>query len=155
MKKPLIAALVLLTTLTACSTVRGSRLNPFNWFGGSEPAPAQVVEQVVPVVEDHRLLAQQITELHIDRMPGGAIVRATAVMASQGWWEAELVARDEDPADGDLVLEFRVLPPVATTATGTPRSRQVTAATYLPDLRLERITRLSVVGETNGLTSRR
>lgn len=148
MKYPLVAALTLVMAVSAC----GTRLNPFNWFGGAEPVA------VAPLPEDPadpRLLAQQITELKVDPMPGGAIIRVSGAMATQGWWDAELVAQEDEPADGALVYEFRVFPPVKAAATSTPRSRQITAAVFLSDIRLARVSSITVRGETNGLTTRR
>jgi hypothetical protein len=151
MRFSLLAALALVMFVSAC----GTRLNPFNWFGEAEPAPPAEATQQLPTTEDRRLLAQQITELKVDPMPGGVIVRATAVMESQGWWQAELVAREDEPADGAMVYEFRVFPPPQATRVSTPRSRQVTAAVFLSDIRLSTIQSITVQGLTNGLTSRR
>lgn len=150
MRFSLLAALSLVMLVSAC----GTRLNPFNWFGGAEAAPTADAQQL-PTKADPRLLALQITELKVDPMPGGAIVRATAVMESQGWWQAELVAVEDEPVDGAMVYEFRVFPPRQQTRVSTPRSRQVTAAVFLSDIRLSTIRSITVQGQTNGLTSRR
>lgn len=149
MKFPLIAALTLTMAVSAC----GTRLNPFNWFGGSEPVA--VLEPLPEVDKDDRMLAPQITELKVDAMPGGVIVRATAVMDTQGYWKAELVAQEDEPADGNMIYEFRVAPPGTPAAVSTPRSRQITAAVFLSDIRLATINSVTVRGATNGLTSRR
>jgi hypothetical protein len=150
MRFSLLAALSLVMLVSAC----GTRLNPFNWFGGAEAAPPADTQQL-PTTADPRLLAQQITELKVEPMPGGAIVRATAVMESQGWWQAELVAIEDEPVDGAMVYEFRVFPPPQQTRVSTPQSRQVTAAVFLSDIRLSTIRSITVQGQTNGLTSRR
>ena len=152
MRTPLLAALTLVTFTSACGFGQ-SRFNPFNWFGGAEvaaPAEPSVVD-----AEDPRALAMQITALKVDAMPGGAIIRATAVMETQGWWDAELVAVDKDAPDGKLVYEFRVFPPVAQADVSTPQSRSITAAVYLSDIALQTVSSITVQGATNGLTSRR
>lgn len=151
MKRPVTAALVSVLVLTSCGAVRDSRLNPFNWFGRSER-----VEVLTPVVEagDPRLLVADVVSLTIEPYSGGAIVRATGVMESQGWWQADLVATEtDDPSH--LVLDFRILPPVTQTAVGTTRSREVTVATTITPRQLEEITRITVQGERSARTTRR
>lgn len=148
MRYPLLAALALVMVVPAC----GSRLNPLNWFGDAEPV---ALEPLPEGDKDERPLAQQVTELKVDAMPGGVIVRTTGVMATQGYWSAELVAQEEEPADGALIYEFRVAPPQTAAAVSTPRSRQITAAVFLSDIRLATISSITVRGATNGLTTRR
>lgn len=151
MKRPLTAALAALLVLTACGAVRDSRLNPFNWFGRSER-----VETLAPTVEqrDPRLLVADVIDLQIEPYSGGAIVRATGVMESQGWWQADLVeVEGEDPTH--LMLDFRILPPVTQTDVGAQRTREVTAAITLTPRRLEDITRITVQGERSARTTRR
>lgn len=148
MKKPLLAALSLMMLVSAC----GTRLNPFNWFRASEPAAAA---PVVLKVEDPRLLAEQITTLKVEPMPGGAIVRATALPPTQGWWSADLVAVEDASADGQLVYDFRLFPPLEQMAASTPRSRQITAAVFLSDIQLSTVRSITVRGSSNGLSSRR
>lgn len=149
MKKPLLAALSLMMLVSAC----GTRLNPFNWFRASEPAAAAA--PVVLKAEDPRLLAEQITTLKVEPMPGGAIVRATALPPTQGWWSADLVAVEDASADGQLVYDFRLFPPLEQMAASTPRSRQITAAVFLSDIQLSTVRSITVRGSSNGLSSRR
>jgi hypothetical protein len=151
MKSPVTAALVAVLVLTSCGPVRDSRLNPFNWFGRSER-----VETIAPVIAkvDPRLLVADVVTLSVEPYSGGAIVRATGVMESQGWWQADLVeVEGDDPSH--LVLDFRVLPPVTQTPVGNARSREVTAAITLTPRRLEDITRVTVQGERSARTTRR
>lgn len=151
MTRPVTAALVAVLVLSACGAARESRLNPFNWFGRSER-----VETLTPVVEarDPRLLAADIADLRIEPYSGGAIVRATGVMESQGWWRADLVeVPGDDPSH--LVLDFRVLPPLSQTAVGTVQSREVTAATTISARRLEDISRVTVQGARSARTTGR
>ena len=151
MKRPVTAALVAVLVLTSCGAARESRLNPFNWFGRSER-----VGTLTPVAEerDPRLLVADVVTLSIEPYSGGAIVKATGVMESQGWWQADLVeVEGDDPSH--LVLDFRVLPPVTQTPVGNARAREVTAATTLTPRRLEDITRVTVQGERSARTTRR
>ncbi len=144
------AALVALIVLTACSGFSGSKLNPFNWFKRSAPESLEFVQ--VPV--DARGLVAQVTEMKVEPYPGGAIVRATGVPPSQGWWDAELVKVDTEE-DGVVLYEFRIFPPPVPRPAGTPFSREVTVATTLSSIALDGVGKIVVQGAANALSSRR
>ncbi|MBN2629775.1 MAG: hypothetical protein JXR75_04460 [Rhodobacteraceae bacterium] len=151
MKRPLTAALAAVLVLTSCGMVRESRLNPFNWFGRSERV--QTTAAVAAPAEDVVRVAD-VVSLAIEPYSGGAIVRATGVMESQGWWNAELVeVEGEDPTH--LTLDFRILPPPTRSPVGPQRTREVTAAITLTPQRLETITRVTVQGARSARTTRR
>lgn len=152
MRLTLLAALSLAMLVAGCGGFRESRLNPFNWFGRAEPAAAQPA--MLSEAEDPRLLVAQITDLRIEPMMGGAIVNATGLPPRQGFWDAELVAREVD-GNGVLVYDFRVFPPLDATEANTVRSRQITAGAFLTNRQLEDIRQIIVQGEANALTSRR
>jgi hypothetical protein len=140
-----------LFTLTACATVSQSRINPFNWF---KPSQEEKGALVVAKVTDPRPLVQAIVGLTVEPYPGGALVRATGLPPNQGRWNAELLALPIDEA-GVLVLEFRVAPPPEPADVGSQQSREIVVAYPLPDIRLEKITKIVVQGETNALSSAR
>ncbi len=148
MRIPLLAALSLVMILSAC----GSRLNPFNWFKSSEVTAPMPQDRAAPV--DPRALAAQIVEMKVEPMPGGVIVRATALPPTQGWWDAELVARKEDEG-GARVYDFRIFPPKYRSGVNVPRSRQITAATFISDRQLAGLSSITVQGTANAMTSRR
>jgi len=151
MTRTTLAALTLVLVLTACATVRESRLNPFNWFGRAERV------QTAPLPDetgDPRALVAQVLTLEVEPYPGGAIVRATGLPPDQGWWEAELVPREIDE-DGVLVYDFRVQPPLRPTGVVNQQSREIGVAASLSNIRLERITRITVQGAANALTTAR
>ena len=151
MRLPILAVLILGTTLTGCATIRESRLNPLNWFGQSRAAP---VIELSALPEDRRALVAQVTLLKVEPYPGGAIVRATGVPPTQGSWEAELVARPLDE-NGQMVYEFRVFPPRVDAVAGTPYSRQITVAAAISDIALQGVRTIVVQGAGNALSSRR
>jgi len=152
MSRQLLAALSLIMFLSACATVRDSRINPLNWFG-RDSSEAVAVDPGVAVVDDRRLAAQ-IISLKVDAFPGGAIVRTVGLPATQGFWDAELVeVESENPAD--VVYEFRLLPPVAPRRQGTQRSREIIAAATLTRTRLETVRNIVVVGAQNRRSVRR
>ncbi len=152
MRKPLLAMLVVVLTISACGRIRDSRLNPFNWFGRSEPVAVQAADPAV--AQDGRRLVAEVTELVLDRAAGGVIVRAVGLPPTQGFWEAELVARPIDE-NGVLVYDFRVFPPPAGAAVSTRQSREVVVAAFLSNIRLNSISQISVQGERNARAVRR
>ena len=151
MKRTVLAGMAAVLVLAGCGAIRESRLNPFNWFGRSEER-ATPVNIATPA--DPRALAAEILAMTVEPYPGGAIVKATARTPSQGWWDAALVARPLDE-NGVLVYDFRIFPPLTGTPTGTPRSREVTAAVAVSDIALQNVTEIVVQGETNARASRR
>lgn len=155
MRLPVIGMLVVALTLGACASVRESRLNPLNWFGRSQAgAPAQAV--LAGEVVDPRNLVDQVTELEVARQPGGAIVRATGLPPTQGFWNADLVAENNgDPVDGVLTYRFVISEPLAQQRVSTQQSRELTAATYLSDIALAEVRQIVVVGARNSRSSRR
>jgi hypothetical protein len=152
MRKPLLAMLVVVLTISACGRIRESRLNPFNWFGRSEPVAVQTADPAV--AQDGRRLVAEVTELVLDRTAGGAIVRAVGLPPTQGFWEAELVARPIDE-NGVLVYDFRVFPPPRGGDVSTRQSREIVVAAFLSNIRLDGITQISVQGEGNARAVRR
>jgi hypothetical protein len=148
--RPLLA-LCLCAVIAGCGGFRDSRLNPANWFGGSEPR-----ETVAPTVEsaDPRPLVETVLSMSVEPVPGGAIVRARGQTPTQGWWQAELVALDIDDK-GALVYEFRIAPPPQGAPANTPQSRQLDVAVFVSDFRLEGVREIVVQGATNARSARR
>ncbi|SMX34650.1 hypothetical protein [Actibacterium lipolyticum] len=155
MKKPLLPVLSAVLLIGACSTVSESRLNPFNWFGGSTEETLSVSEVPAAPVE-RRWLVDQVVSMQIERVPGGAIVRATGLPTEQGYWEADLVAENNaKPQDGTLVFSFRAFPPPTVGPAGTQASREITAAVFLSDQSLANVRTIVVRGAQNQRSSRR
>lgn len=153
MRKPLIAAICASLALGGCGSfgsMSSSKLNPFNWFGSSEET-AQISPLAEPV--DERLLVASVSGLTLERMTGGVIIRATGLPPTQGFWDAELVARPVE--DGTIVFDFRVFPPLAASAVSTTQSREIEVATFMSDIKLDGIRQITVQGENNARSSRR
>ena len=151
MRLPIIAVLVLATLLGGCARLKESRLNPLNWFGQARPATVTTL-YVRP--EDQRPLVAEVTMLKVEPYPGGALVRATGLPPTQGYWEAELVAQPLDD-QGRLVYEFRVFPPPEPLAAGSATSRQITVAAALGTIALQGVKTIVVQGASNALSSAR
>ena len=158
MRKPatVVLAVAVALLLAGCDTISNSKLNPFNWFGQSEEAPAVVPETASGIPNDPRQLVAQVLTLEVVTAPGGAIVRANGLPPTQGWWKAELVAENNgEPVDGVLTYRFVVAQPIGNKPVSTVQSREVTAATFLSNIALENIRRIVVTGAGNSRTSSR
>jgi hypothetical protein len=99
-------------------------------------------------------LVEQVLSLVIEQTPQGAIVRATGLSPTQGYYDAELVPRPLDDK-GVLVYDFRVMPPPEPKPVGAQRTREVTVAAMLSNIKLESIREIVVQGATNARSSRR
>lgn len=151
MRKPIAAILIAATLLASCGVMRQSRLNPMNWFKKSEPV-AMVAVDGTPA--DKRQLVADVTGLTLEPYPGGVLIRATGLPPTQGWWDAELVARPVDEK-GVLIYDFRIFAPLTQTAANQPQSREITVATSLSTIKLQAVSAIVVQGANNARSSRR
>lgn len=144
----LVLMAVLLGLLAGCEAIGESRFNPVNWGGTS--APESLIPANTVVVVDDRPLVDQVTELVVERAPGGVIVRATGLPPTQGFWAGDLVpvGGDEVP-DGVLALEFKVLPPTETRPAAAPQTREIVVAEFLSDQSVRQFSRITVIGARN------
>ncbi len=151
----LISATTLLIFLASCGAVRDSRLNPANWFGRSkEEKTVQIATVIAP--GDTKGMVDRIVSLKVDRVPGGAIVRAVGLPTTQGNWQAELrPLNDEKPDKGTLVYEFHLSAPTSQQATGTKQSREVLVGRFISTQTLIGVSRIEVRGQRNKHTVRR
>ncbi|GAA4228018.1 hypothetical protein J4E08_18445 [Sagittula sp. NFXS13] len=169
MLKP-ISVLVLSTlVLTSCGTIRESRVNPINWFGSSTSQPSTVrsdtggANSLIPPQRRSIFRAKkeayagtdvdQITELHVERRPGGAIVRAVGVTQYQGPYDVRLVKLDDQSTGGVLTYALRAEQYRA--GSGAAASRSVQAAVWVTDNDLNGVSDIRVVGRSNQRTARR
>ena len=157
----LVAALV----LSGCG-FRDSAFNPFNWFGRAEPV-AVTETGANPLIPAQRTgifrrrdavyagnAIAQVTDLAIERMPGGAIVRATGVSDRNGPYDARLIRRDAEGA-GAITYDFEVVTPSRALSTETARVRTVTVGVQLSERELAGVESIRVVGRANALSSGR
>ena len=161
MRHTLTLILCLGLVLTGCARLAESRLNPLNWFGRSAPVMATTADgQIQPLVppgqaaaQDTRAVIDQIVDLQIEQTSSGAIVRATGLAATQGFYNAELVLASS--ADGNLVYDFRVAAPAGFEAIGTEASRRITVALELSVAELAGVRSVTVRGAQNARDARR
>lgn len=161
MLRPILLGFAIVLTLSGCARISDSRLNPFNWFGNSRETVATnpadrrplVPEGRRVVVTDTRPLVAQVTALSVDRTPTGAVIRATGIAATQGFFNAELVNAGLD--NGVLILDFRAQAPEGFEATGSTRSREITTAYVIDSNVLAQVRSVRVQAAQNARTSAR
>lgn len=145
----------LAVALSGCARVSDSKLNPLNWFDRAPETAGQAVIQRKPLVPaqaevtivDARVLVEALTSASLETSGNGAILRATGIAASQGYFNAELVLADV--ANGILTYDFRVERPTGYEAIGSANSRQITVATVI-DATVLRGVKAVVVRAANG-----
>lgn len=154
--------------LAGCGGWGGSRLNPGNWFGGgrSVATSADAANPLIPqgsslisrpkAVDRSEKIAV-ISELAIEREPGGAIIRAKGIGARQGAYAARLAPINADMVseNGTLSFDFLVVYPKAATPVGTELSRSVDVAFTMTNQQLEGVSVIRVNGVQNAQESRR
>lgn len=141
--------------LAGCGNFGSSNLNPFNWFGGGSPEVVLAEPGALP--PDPRPLIDQVTNVVTEDAPGGIIVRATGLPPTLGYWSAALVPAGREAApdeNGELVLDFRVLPPPTSQPAGTPAARQIVTGYFLSDQSLAGARTVTVRAERNARSAR-
>lgn len=168
------AILISAMTLTGCSAVRDSRVNPLNWFGNSRSAPVETAEKVNtnPLIPTrgglfaksraekdiyHGNAVDQVSGLVIERVPGGAIVRVTGITRTQGVHSVQLTpeTKDETPVKGVLTYRLEGIQPTNANPVGSEHTRTVVVARRLTDQELRDVKTIRVVAARNVRTSRR
>lgn len=152
----------LTVALASCGGARESgRSGWFGWFGKRAEAPSLAPPGGYPEEVDSRGLVRRITEVRLDRAPGGAVVTALALPPTVGWHSAELVPETTSqtgrpvPEGGTLTLQFRVAPPLSPQPAGSARAREISASTFLTDQDLAGVRVVAVRGVENRQSARR
>ncbi|MEM6888235.1 MAG: hypothetical protein AAF636_08870 [Pseudomonadota bacterium] len=98
-----------------------------------------------------------VTELSVERVPGGALIRAQGVAAVQGAYAVQLTPASPDlaPVDGVLTFRLEAIRPEKPLGVGTAASREVTAALRLTDDALSGVRTVRVEALQNAQTARR
>ena len=172
MRKTTSLLLVLSLSLGACGTIRDSRVNPLNWFGNARSEPAASAGAANPLIPASGGLFsgrraerntyegrpfEQISNLTVEQVPGGAIICATGIAAHQGIYEVRLIPAnpDELPVEGTLTYRLEGIRPTGRTAVGTIPTREVIAARRVTDQTLAGVTAIRVEGQLNAQVARR
>lgn len=98
-----------------------------------------------------------ISDLTIERVPGGAIIRATGVDQMQGAFNVGLVARnaEELPVDGVLTYTLERQRPEGPRPVGPVQTREVVVARKLTDQQLRGVRTIRVEAAQNARALRR
>jgi hypothetical protein len=98
-----------------------------------------------PPPEPVRLALREAT---LERALHGVIIRVDGEAPTQGYFSAALVPLNNGVPDeaGIVTFEFMAVPPSTTQAIGPARSRQITAAVFLPTLALKNIRGFRLAG---------
>ncbi|MFP4043670.1 MAG: hypothetical protein ACLFTP_03745 [Rhodosalinus sp.] len=165
MRASVTGLLAVTLVVAGCATIRDSRLNPGNWFG---PSREVVVTEPDgnPLIPRRSALSRpeqayegrpidRITDLTIEPLPGGAVLRASGVAARQGPYAVQLTPVEEASTDEVLVFTFDRLLPGRNTPVGPERTRVAEVATRLSDLDLEGVRMIRVEAARNARELRR
>ncbi len=162
MRPALPIALIAVLAVTGCARIADSRINPLNWFGSSTAvANVDAAGNLRPLVTaemiqrevDGRVLVDSVDQLEISRNAGGAILRATGTMATQGGFNAQLVPVAFE--GGTLTFAFRVEMPQGFQPQGSANTRRITVARVLDAGMLAGVRTIRVQGARNARTSSR
>lgn len=151
-------AAVLATTglLAACGgggDGRGSSLNPFTWLQ-REPEVETLMPLDIEEITDPRPLVTEISDVALVAAPGGAILRAVGLPATEGYFDADLVVDPDRSTPGLMTLQFRAAEPLEPAPIGTAATRAITAATFLSNQTLAGLTRIDVLGAASSRSIR-
>lgn len=151
--------LSLATFLAACGVgerVGKSKLNPRNWFGSSEEERVVATEEAEPreptyaeKYGDPRPIVDEVLDVTIEEVPGGAVLRARGRTGMQGYWQPALLVFRDESTDDSLAFRFIAMPPPEDQPVGTPESREILAAQFLPADVLEGLRRVTVIALNN------
>ncbi|UZD92099.1 hypothetical protein [Cognatishimia activa] len=168
MRKTLGILLVSSIALTSCGRVAESRLNPLNWFGRAERVEVPQ-EEINPLIPQKRqsifergpevyagTAVLTISDVKIERVSGGAIIRVLGTAQTQGAFEARLTPENDDelPVDGVLTYNLEAIQP-AGYRQGPERSREINIARFRTFQDLEGVRTIRIVGEGNAMQVRR
>lgn len=163
MRKHLTALFLSAIVLAGC----GSNLNPANWFDGDQ-STTLTAENNNPLIPDRRESAfrrppdvfegttvDTITDLSVERVPGGVIIRTTGQVARFGAYDVQLTPLDPDDQPVDGVLSYALQAERSDPIPGVLGVREVTAAVKRTDQQLGDTRTIRVEGLQNALERRR
>ncbi|QHQ34852.1 hypothetical protein GO499_06380 [Algicella marina] len=148
----------ILLALAACGNGSGS--NPLGSLGsnpfsrGGNPDPVVVSAEGRTIVPEGSILVPAPVEVRPEAALRGMILRATATAPTQGYYGAVLIPerRGAPDEDGIVTYQFRVFPPVEDSPTGPVRTRQLTAAAFVPDKAIAGVSGFRIVSQTGGVS---
>lgn len=154
--------------LSACGGGSGSGFNPLGWFGNSREEAAQV-QNTNPLIPRRSALrrpeaaydgvpVQAVLSMSVERVAGGAIIRATGLSNTLGAYDVQLVPTPETKAEGPKkTLEYtlsaryskRSRPPAPQT------SRELVVARFVSNDEVFGVRSIRVISASNARSVRR
>jgi hypothetical protein len=161
------ALLLSLLLIGGCST----KANPLNWFGGDAPDPSvlQPIGETNPLIPTRTGIFESdntpppylgtpidvVSDLTLERVPGGLIIRANGRSGSFAPFNARLTPVNEGEVPEDGVLTYRLEAQYARATGGTSLTREVTVARQLTNQELAGTRTIRVEAVQNTLERRR
>lgn len=151
----------LVLALGACSGGSGSNpLGSFPSLGGLNPFADRSTPAgggVTRVVEDNTVLIAQLQSVAPEAALRGVILKATGIAATEGYYNAQLVATNGGLPDerGIVTYEFRATPPETPGRAGPVQTRRLIAAAFIGDDDLAGIRGFRVRSASNVVDLRR
>jgi hypothetical protein len=166
MNKPLSVLVLSALVLGGCG-FKESNYNPYNWYGESTSEPVAVPEGDNPLSPQRRAsifraekdtnyygqFVGEVSEMLIERRPGGAIIRATGIVNRQGFYDVRLVQNEAETTETVATYDFKAMQLRGNV--GTEASRSVTVAVWLTDNQLAGVREIRVKAARNVRSSRR
>lgn len=153
--------------LAGCGRFGDSGWNPLGWMGGGSNQPTTLAPEGGYVTEqqDTRALVARITAARWEPLYEGRMLVVTALPATKGWWDLELVTEAVMPGDrirpddyGVLRLRLVGNPPNAEDLAGqsapNPASDSATVALTLPHEALRNLREVVISGASNSVSLR-
>ncbi|SHK23519.1 hypothetical protein SAMN05444000_12313 [Shimia gijangensis] len=150
--------------VSACN----SRYNPVNWFDGSEEVDVEGGATANPLIPAKSgfvskpdevypgITVAKITELKVERVADGALIRAAGVAYVQGAFSVKLMPQnDGKPVKGVLTYDLMAIHPASGFRGGADNTRLVTVAHSLTDQQLAGVRTIKVVAIENARQARR
>lgn len=143
-----------------------------NWFGNDAPDESvlEPIGEANPLIPESDGIFQNrrnkiaiyqgatidaISDLTLERVPGGVLIRATGISSTQGPFNARLTPDNEDELPEDGVLTYQLQAYYTQITGGAPETREVTVAHTLTDQQLSGTRTIRVEGLQNALERRR
>ena len=148
MMRVLFTALAASLVLAGCSQVSQSRVNPLNWFGRQDSdVSSDRADQTINESRDDVLISQ-IISLDVAPHPGGVLITAKAIAATEGFYDTALILRGQE--DRRLIYEFRAkAPPSVNPPVGTPVTRELITGRFISTQDLNNAEQITVIAQQN------
>lgn len=144
-----------------------SVVNPMNWFGnarsevidpeyaGNALIPSRGLSQRPAAIYQGQAI-DQISELRLERRPGGALIHVIGVGDVIGYYDARLEPDNAEGAvNGVLAYTLKAVRPATSVGVGGKAAREISVARFVSDQDLAGVKTVTVRGARNQQSTRR